>query len=36
MGARLRCASATIRDDLGEQGLAADPLGAHHESCRCR
>ena len=32
IGARERCASATIRDDLRQQRVAADPLGAHDKA----
>ena len=31
IGARLRCASPTMRDDLREQRVRADALGPHHE-----
>ena len=36
IGARERCASATIGDDAGEHGLGADLVGAHDEARRCR
>ena len=32
IGARLRCASATMCDDPGEHGVGADLLGAHDEA----